>query len=227
MPRLVFADFLDEQDTDHDSAVAAFIRVGCSLNAKKARQTPAEGKFLHENWHRLLPHLAAAGYTLHRRSGRTVTLTRVDDVPGRLVRDAYGLPREQPGHKLNRWCTIGFWRGFATYVSTYQARDLDAVRLVALSQPLALLTVQDAVYGYGRNSSQFYDSSFLEPLAPANDIYERVRDFDVELVEPHLSGGGFTKIKRFNRLRAFERASAALSNAIRGWVDAQPVATRV
>jgi uncharacterized protein (TIGR02996 family) len=53
-PRLMYADWLDEQDqpTDQDRARAEFIRLSC--RGAKA-QHPATGKWLDANWRRLLP----------------------------------------------------------------------------------------------------------------------------------------------------------------------------
>lgn len=55
LPRLVFADWLEENGvTDADVARAEFIRLGCKSKAK-SRMTPAEGWWLTRNWRRLLP----------------------------------------------------------------------------------------------------------------------------------------------------------------------------
>jgi uncharacterized protein (TIGR02996 family) len=54
LPRLVFADWLEEfGTTDADAARVEFIRLGCKSKAK-SRMTTAEGKWLDANWHRLL-----------------------------------------------------------------------------------------------------------------------------------------------------------------------------
>lgn len=64
LPRLVYADWLEEQDrTDHDAAVAQFIRLSCdgrpARNAK-GRLNPVNKdarEWLAANWRRLLPRL--------------------------------------------------------------------------------------------------------------------------------------------------------------------------
>ncbi len=54
LPRLVFADWLEENGTsDADAARVEFIRLGCKSKAK-TRITPAEGKWVDANWQRLL-----------------------------------------------------------------------------------------------------------------------------------------------------------------------------
>jgi uncharacterized protein (TIGR02996 family) len=54
LPRLVFADWLEEHGTtDADAARVEFIRLGCKSKAK-SRITPAETKWLDANWQRLL-----------------------------------------------------------------------------------------------------------------------------------------------------------------------------
>jgi len=54
LPRLVFADWLEENGTtDADAARVEFIRLGCKSKAKIA-VSPKEGEWLDENWRRLL-----------------------------------------------------------------------------------------------------------------------------------------------------------------------------
>ncbi|MEO2091899.1 MAG: TIGR02996 domain-containing protein [Gemmataceae bacterium] len=60
LPRLVFADWLEENGTsDADAARAEFIRLGC-LSKAKLKITSAETKWIDANWRRLLPSVIAA-----------------------------------------------------------------------------------------------------------------------------------------------------------------------
>lgn len=221
VPRLVFADWLDEQDDDCDRATAEFVRVSCAMNANKTRQTRPEGRFLHENWPRLVPKLAAAGYHLNRRSGHTVTLIKEEYVPALVTPD-----EGHAAYKYNRWCHVTFWRGFATAISTYQHRDLAAVALAARTQPLAFLFIQEGVTGENDRWAEISSRAFQHParsIAP-NDVFDRIVGHDV------LVGDGSNYdnapnqmlVKRFNRTGCVPRAEKALSDAIRSWIDATP-----
>jgi uncharacterized protein (TIGR02996 family) len=87
LPRLVFADWLEENGTsDADAARVEFIRLGCKSRAK-SRITTAEGRWLDANWRRLLVNtltlthpveLTAAGESVFfRRTGRYVQLHNI------------------------------------------------------------------------------------------------------------------------------------------------------
>jgi uncharacterized protein (TIGR02996 family) len=67
LPRLVFADWLEENGTtDADAARVEFIRLGCKGKAK-SRISPAETKWLDANWKRLLGTTVAATHPRTRR----------------------------------------------------------------------------------------------------------------------------------------------------------------
>lgn len=83
-PRLVFADWLDEQPdpTDLDRATAEFIRISCkATNHKTSTVMPKEAyPWLHENWRRLIPQACAAIRPHNfwwRRNGRVIYLRTI------------------------------------------------------------------------------------------------------------------------------------------------------
>jgi uncharacterized protein (TIGR02996 family) len=105
-PRLVFADWLDENSSeDADLARAEFIRLSCKMKTK-LRMSPAEGKWLDANAYRLLPSVIKK-FQKHKlkdfgisRSGRNVRIhTNLNP------KDDYG-----EGHIFLH---LEFWRGFA------------------------------------------------------------------------------------------------------------------
>src|SRR5690348_345799 len=63
LPRLVYADWLDEfGTTDLDAATSEFIRASVAFKGKQRRpvglngaMAPAAYEWLHDNWHRLVP----------------------------------------------------------------------------------------------------------------------------------------------------------------------------
>jgi uncharacterized protein (TIGR02996 family) len=123
LPRLVFADWLEENGTtDADAARVEFIRLGCKSRVKSKIST-AETKWLDANWPRLL------GATLAERpeaievptlirAGRFVRLVfrwqekgrpRVTDVVFEYVRGFARRVEYTQGHGYQR-----FWRAAAT-----------------------------------------------------------------------------------------------------------------
>jgi uncharacterized protein (TIGR02996 family) len=61
MPRLAFADWLDEHaTTDAEAARAEFIRLGCRMKDGKRPIQKAESEWLRANWRRLFPAMRAA-----------------------------------------------------------------------------------------------------------------------------------------------------------------------
>lgn len=218
LPRLVFADWLDDNgDQPHDAATAEFIRLSCKLDAKKSRQSRKEGAWLHANWMRLVPKLAGDGFSLYRRNGRRVTFIREDELPPAPL--AIGSAKRT----FARWCIIDFWRGFAAQIYTYQPRDLPIVVQAARTQPLATLMCGDALYGNDGRFVEISSRSFRR--APTLDIFDRITGYDVLVAdigyEPELNENNYL-VKRFNRSGCRERAERALSDAIRSFVDDNP-----
>ena len=81
LPRLVYADWLDEfGTTDLDAATSEFIRVSVAFKGKQRRpvgvngmMAPAGYEWLHDNWHRLVPSLTKdSSVRDFTRQGRTV-----------------------------------------------------------------------------------------------------------------------------------------------------------
>lgn len=219
--RLVYADWLDDNgESDCDTATAQFIRLGCSLDVKKKRQTREEGAFLDESWQRLVPKLAADGFALHRRKGRQLAFTREDDFAPKSPLPTIGRMRT-----FTRWCLIDFWRGFAVHIATYQPRDLFAVVQSARTQPLATLMCDVFLLGHENRFTEISSRHFRRQMVLANDIFERIEGYDVlvtadhaELIDAELPFA----VKRFNRKGCAKRAAKSLSDAIRSFVDSAP-----
>jgi len=127
--RLAYADWLDDHgESDCDRATAEFIRVGCKI--AQTRQNRQEGRWLKENWLRLIPELAprvirrasAGGAPYCRRSGRWM---------GFFVEGHHG------GRAMKVRLHLEFWRGFVKRAVFEGAFDLQWCRAFSLSQPLA------------------------------------------------------------------------------------------
>lgn len=213
LPRLVYADWLDDHGaTDLDRATAEFVRLSCNRDAGKKRQTAAEGRWLDANWRRLVPLLAADKYQFRRRTGRHILTykeeTLVNLATGRFV-------------NFNRWCELTFWRGFVSEASTYQPRDIDALRRVVETQPLAVLDVDEGVYVY-TGQAVIYQHHFNLAHTP-NDVFRRV-NLPTEMSEFTNS---ITKVSRSlpgdGTAGHSARARKALSDALRGWALATPL----
>ncbi len=122
LPRLVFADWLEENGTsDADAARAEFIRLGC-LSKAKLKITSAETKWIDANWQRLLPTTIAAAPKRVKpqpaRQGRFLRVlfywkeadrTRTTDLSFEFVRGFARRVEYTNGHGYER-----FWRAIAT-----------------------------------------------------------------------------------------------------------------
>ena len=166
LPRLVFADWLEENGTtDADAARVEFIRLGCKSKAK-SRISIAEGQWLDANWQRLLghtristfPHNAVpGGHSLsYRRSGRYLQL----------------------GHSLYTELEFEYDRGFARRVEyRHVLYYRHAWGSAATDEPLA--------YHRPKLSPRDLESTAVEALlrkdAWGETVYSRVIGFDAEL----------------------------------------------
>jgi uncharacterized protein (TIGR02996 family) len=122
LPRLVFADWLEENGTsDADAARAEFIRLGC-LSKAKLKITSAETRWLDANWQRLLPSVIAAAPKRVKpqpaRQGRFLRIlfywketgrTRTTDLSFEFVRGFVRRAEFSNGHGYER-----FWQAIAT-----------------------------------------------------------------------------------------------------------------
>lgn len=209
IPRLVYADFLDECDSPTDRARAAFIRLGCNLDSAKKRQTAAEGRFLAANWELLLPEIHRAGFTLHRRNGRICTFNRPVEISA------------NPNfYRFTRWVHVTFWRGFAATINIWQSRDLWGLAQAAISEPLARLEIEDVTHLWNGSADILAYQLHEPPLVPKNDIWDRITSHDLLMASP----GRSPIAKRFVGADAHTRARLALSDAIWGWINRDAVA---
>jgi uncharacterized protein (TIGR02996 family) len=224
LPRLVMADWLDEQGTDRDAATAEFIRLGCKLDAGKGRLTKYEGHFLDANWRRLLPHLAAEGFKVHKRSGRDIVFIKDVVVSMKYTDSLTGAFREDRPVKVRQWCNVTFWRGFAERVWSFQGRDLTPVALAAIDQPLATLALNNAIFHLNAHTSDVSNWSLQHGVSslcvPPNDVFDRVHGYDVLTDSEPFATNHYRSYKRFNRPNPARRAEASLSAAIREWAEA-------
>ena len=122
LPRLVFADWLEENGTtDADAARAEFIRLGC-LSKAKLKITSAETKWIDANWQRLLPSVIGAAPKRVKpqpaRQGRFLRVlfywkdvgrARTTDLSFEFVRGFARRAEYTNGHGYER-----FWQAIAT-----------------------------------------------------------------------------------------------------------------
>lgn len=126
LPRLVFADWLDDNgEGDKDAATAEFVRLGCRV--PRDRITADEGRWLDSNWRRLVPTLAGVS-AFRRRSGRWV----------------YGMTRR--GRCVGvYYFRLEFFRGFVRTLETDDSPDV--VRLAGKLHPDQPLAEFDLSFG--------------------------------------------------------------------------------
>jgi uncharacterized protein (TIGR02996 family) len=140
-PRLVFADWLDENSSeDADLARAEFIRLSCKMK-KKSLLSAAEGRWLDANVSRLLPTFLAKlrkGNILadaFKRKGRWVTI-RVNTVTD-AAWSSSNFGDAARGHIDVK---LEFWRGFvrrAIYGLAFGTSFHNAGVEIAMDEPLA------------------------------------------------------------------------------------------
>jgi uncharacterized protein (TIGR02996 family) len=171
VPRLVFADWLEEHGTtDADAARVEFIRLGCNLKPG-SRITPPEVRWLDKNWQRLLPavgRVPVAGEQLSpMRDGRRVRV-RLMTIAGRQFRIRYHVD-------------VSFHRGFAERVEFSQVEAYTRFRgAVADDEPLAILAPYEVPQPL-REEDGDEDEADTVTLTPAQwreDVFNRLADFD-------------------------------------------------
>lgn len=204
IPRLVYADWLDEYGTECDRATAELIRMGCKLQTGPGGLEPEEAAFVERNWKLLVPHLADRAFRFDRRTGSHLFHFSHSFVP---FSKAYA----------------SFWRGFATYASSYTADYLLPVGLVALSQPLAFIETHCAVVSrngaYGVPATAFASTSYDQ-----RTVWQHITGHDA--IVPDFESGVQNKIFFGGTAEINEgRARRAVSDAIHAWANAELLAT--
>lgn len=135
--RLVYADWLTDHGTcDRDAATAEFIRVSCDaftanrpLTQRKPKQTVAEGRWLNENWRRLVPAVSEHVIKRPRRSGRRINC--VIDLPAEIYAPGEcAFPNESEPWNWPVYCCLEFWRGFVRW------SEFDCVGELLLAVPV-------------------------------------------------------------------------------------------
>ncbi len=162
LPRLVFADWLEEHGTtDADAARVEFIRLGCKGKAK-TRMTLAEGKWLDANWKRLLVHTLAAWPknakppTMNRQ-GRIVILE------GRWAVD---------GSILETRMVFEYVRGFARRIEYLQSLAYQRYwQPAAIDEPLAYHRPETRPSLVGNRMSGWY--ARLLPTTWGGEVFAR------------------------------------------------------
>ena len=168
LPRLVFADWLDEHGTtDADAARSEFIRLGCQSKAK-SRITPAETRWLDANWQRLLVNTLAA-----RPMGAKRPRVERD---GRHLRMRF---RWSEGSRVRAAeMTFEFVRGFVRRVEYLQGHAYQRFwRATTTDEPLAYHRPElppDLVHG----SDRPWTECRLLPTTWGNDVYEQTEEYD-------------------------------------------------
>lgn len=172
LPRLVFADWLEENGTtDADAARVEFIRLGCKSKAK-SRITPAETKWLDANWQRLL------GNTLSARP-KSVKIPRVER-DGRHLRMRFRWTEgESEQARVAEMC-FEYVRGFARRVEYLQGHAYQRFwQATATDEPLAYHRPElPPDLRFGPDLAGVHAVVF--PTTWGEGVYARVLGFDFE-----------------------------------------------
>jgi uncharacterized protein (TIGR02996 family) len=211
MPRLMFADYLDENITsDLDKSTAEFIRMSCRLQNKK-RQYTDEGKWLGENWSRLVPSLCSTGFKIHKRVGRFITLKRKF--------------KDRASHNI--WVVLEFWKGFVKNANIYRIADIKHVFPHLVKDQILVECGVDNLpqwatfYAPGSGEGEV---AFNVSLHRCPEIFDFVQGHDIDNYENpygrvfqlNLPGRPVT-LKTFTGSKCKERAEKSVSDAIRAW----------
>jgi uncharacterized protein (TIGR02996 family) len=220
-PRLVFADWLDENSTgDADAARAEFIRLSCTMKSKQ-RLSAAEGRWLDANVRRLLPTVlkkfqkakVADGIS---RSGRNVRIhTSLDS------KEEYGDGRI--------FLHIEYWRGFARRIEYGSIPPLTSLpnigRELAADEPLAVHASELSARSY-----MMFQHTMLTRVTPefchGRDVWELVDGHDRvedEVKVFDFAGGTEQEWQAFGDtvvLASVSRAMTAYARAAAGWPTA-------
>ncbi len=180
LPRLVFADWLEENGTtDADAARVEFIRLGCKSKAK-SRITPAETKWLDANWRRLLGTTVAATHPKTRRNNMTRD--------GRFFRLHF---RWQEAARVGiAEVVFEYVRGFARRVEYKQGHTYKRFwQAAATDEPLAYhrpeLRPSEHLVLFERSESRIAVAVLGATLSPdiwGMDVFERAGGFTEEVV---------------------------------------------
>lgn len=145
-PRLVFADWLEENaESDADVARATYIRLSCGdgrckKTGKKTRSGIMEGRWLEDNFARLLPSLDGSCFGGLRLLNRDGSLLSVRWYYGK--RSGGAEPREYK-QKID----IRFWKGFAVEFTVSTVTGLFRCGgLVRQDEPFASPVVRERLY---------------------------------------------------------------------------------
>lgn len=207
MPRLMMADYLDENcSSDLDTATAEFIKISCKSQNKK-RQYPHEGRWIQSNWKRLVPGLHAQGFEVHKRLGRFLHLKKKYEQV---------LPRVR---SYSVWVILEFWKGYVKKANCYRPKDVNVVYpYLFKDQPLAELGV-DGLPRWARirstPESNSIECSAIDP-SRCPDYYNNIQDHDVETTILPFYGQDYDlSVKAFLGKDHLKRAKISVSNAIR------------
>jgi uncharacterized protein (TIGR02996 family) len=163
LPRLVFADWLDENGTsDADRARAEYLRLSIAAE-EAATNTPKVYAWMKPNLQRLLPTVAALGRLKFRRVGaRGLSLKIGEPDPDGAV----------------TMVTIFYTRGFACRIE-YRPDVYERMwQVFATDEPLAIHRPLGAFSGEGRDADGKYCS--IRPEKWGEDVYRRLSGFSEE-----------------------------------------------
>jgi uncharacterized protein (TIGR02996 family) len=203
LPRLVFADWLQEHGTtDADAARAEFIRLGCKLKSGKRPLGTNETAWLTASWNRLFPSTLGLasdyGPLQVRWQGRTLSAQ---------------IGWHDGGESATTWIYPSFARGFAQRVQFKDRRGYDRFRAaVAADEPLAVLGPRDLPPMNGRNGA----TTAIRPEDWGADVFDRIVGFDAVSADGGKRfrirlGMAYTRIEDFG---AGYRARTAIADAM-------------
>lgn len=145
-PRLVFADWLDEQPNalDLDRATAEFIRASCRPGRKPGYKMPTAGRnWLYANWARLVPNLmrehtppsaGAQAVAVDHLSAGTIAVWPRLTIPRDMVR----------GYRAHEFVRVWlrFDRGFLTKWACLLRWRTDVGTMLYVDQPIATMRIR-------------------------------------------------------------------------------------
>jgi uncharacterized protein (TIGR02996 family) len=229
-PRLVYADWLDEfGTTDADAARAEFIRLSCTTGKRKGtgvkvRSGVKEGRWLDENWHRLLPSLAATATPKLATTGGLALLSRRGGELTARWHFGTGNPARPYTH-YHAKVSVRYWKGFAVKFSATTVRHfLRFAGPLARDEPLAqpgvtgdigsqLGVLQDP---YGDHIGCYASAARLGPIYPLVEGFDEEQDVDA-------TGGWaklFTTANQRDADEAYEAGQFQVQCALERWVAA-------
>lgn len=219
-PRVVYADWLDEQAaTDADRARAEFLRIACKV-ANKARITKVEQVWLAANWKRMLPTVSEKFVELGGKPGGVEWVGR-------------NLKLWAAGRKPSGWVQVELevWRGFVRRV-VYHSGYIGVAAAVAADEPLARHELFPELLPYPRPLS---GGRFRVGVAPAEcfgqEVWDRVTGHatvsttsrgEVKMFDA-AEAGPLTRVELHRTaLDAISKAMTAHARTAAGWPDDLP-----